>query len=241
MTTSAGDTDGVADIAANIAGNIDAVRATITAAARRCSRDPSDVRLIGVSKGFDAATAAAALDAGLTDLGENRAQELLTKHPEVEALATGQDTPAAVWHFVGRLQRNKVRTLAPVVSWWHSVDRDVLADEIARRAPKARVLIQVDLGGEESKGGCAPAETEALAAHCSAADLDVRGLMTVPPHADPARPYFAALRTMADDLGLPDCSMGMSEDVGEAVEEGATLVRVGRAIFGRRPGPVGVE
>jgi len=151
----------------------------------------TDVAVLAVTKGFGPDAVAAARSVGLEDLGENYAQELLAK---AEAAAE----PPPRWHAIGRLQRNKVRQLAPHVWCWQSVDRPELAAEIARRAPGARVLVQVAAWGELRKGGAAPA--------------------AVP----------------ADDLGLVECSMGMSDDLAEAVAEGSTMVRVGRGLFGPR-------
>lgn len=216
-----------------IAERIRAVRDAVAEAADRSGRDPAEVTVVGVGKTFDATTIAAALSSGVVDLGENRAQELLAKHDAVESLA-GR---SATWHFVGRLQRNKVRSLAGTVDVWHSVDRAPLADEIARRSPGARVFVQVKLGGEESKGGCDPVATGDLVGHCRDGGLDVCGLMAVPPPGQPCRPHFAFLRDLATGLGLAGLSMGMTDDYAEAVEEGATHVRVGRALFGGRPGP----
>ena len=140
----------------------------VVEAAQRAGRDPADVTLVGVGKTFDAPAVADVLREGVVDLGENRAQELLAKHDDVESLA-GR---SATWHFIGRLQRNKVRNLAAVVDYWHSVDRVSLADEIARRAPGAAVFVQVRLGGEESKGGCEPTATGDLVGHCRDGGLD---------------------------------------------------------------------
>lgn len=216
-----------------IAARVRAVYDTVAEAAARVGRRADDVTVVGVGKTFDAPTVAAALASGIVDLGENRAQELLAKHDDVEALAGRR----ATWHFVGRLQRNKVRDLAGYVDVWHSVDRARLADEIARRVPGATVLVQVKLGGEASKGGCDPAATGDLVGHARECGLDVRGLMTVPPPDDPPRPHFARLRDLARELDVPELSMGMTDDYPAAVEEGATLVRVGRALFGGRSGP----
>jgi uncharacterized pyridoxal phosphate-containing UPF0001 family protein len=140
------------------------------------------------------------------------------------------------WHFLGRLQRNKVRALAPWVACWQSVDRPELGAELARRAPGARVLVEVNLGEEPQKGGCLPAAVPGLVDGLRAAGLRVDGLMAVPPHADDPRRWFAALRDQGAALGLPELSMGMTDDFDVAVEEGATMVRVGRALFGPRPG-----
>jgi pyridoxal phosphate enzyme (YggS family) len=212
-----------------IADAVAEVRERITAAARRAGRDPADVLLIGASKTMPVEALGQALDAGLTDLGENRAQELLAKAP---ALADRPDPP--IWHFVGQLQRNKVAGLVPWVTCWHSVDRYPLGEAIARRAPGARVLVEVNLAEEPRKGGCAPGDAAALVGALRALELDVAGLMTVAPQAGERRAWFAALRDLATALELRELSMGMSDDFEAAIEEGATMVRVGRAIFGDR-------
>ncbi len=192
------------------------------------------VGIVAVTKGFGAEAVRVALDLGLTMVGENYAQELLAKHTALES-----DPPAVAprWHFLGRLQRNKVRQLAPLVAVWQSVDRAELADEIAKRAPGATVLVQANLSGEAHKGGAALADVPALVAHARGAGLDVEGLMGVGPAGGPerARTGFRALVALADELGLPERSIGMSADLEVAVEEGATLVRVGTGLFGPRP------
>jgi pyridoxal phosphate enzyme (YggS family) len=170
--------------------------------------------------------------AGVPDVGENRAPELLEKAPVVDG---------ARWHFVGTLQRNKVRALAPWIAYWHSVDRDALGAEIARRAPGARVLVEVNVAEEAQKSGCAPGEAPALVDALRDQGLRVEGLMTVPPAEGDPRRWFAALRELAAGLGLHELSMGMSGDFEIAVEEGATMVRVGRALFGERPVPTSAE
>ena len=201
---------------------------------------PEAVTLIAVTKGFDASVAATALAAGLADLGENYAQELTTKAADLAAGGSqhrlGSVQPR--WHAIGRLQRNKVRLLAPVVTLWQSVDRPELIDEIARRAPGAAVLIQLNLSGEPTKGGCAPSDTSELVARGLDAGLDVRGLMGVGPAGDAAdaRPGFESLVALADELGLSERSMGMSADLEVAVAAGSTMVRVGGALFGPRLG-----
>lgn len=188
------------------------------------------VRLVAVTKGHPVEVAAAALAAGLEDLGENYAQELAAKADRLRGAAP-------TWHFVGRLQRNKVRSISAVTTLWHTVDRPSLADEIARRAPGAEVLVQLDLAGLEGRGGCAPDDAPALVQHCQQLELSVRGLMGVGPPGAPelARPGFRRLVEMADDLGLVERSIGMSGDLDVAVEEGATLVRLGTALVGARP------
>jgi pyridoxal phosphate enzyme (YggS family) len=217
----------------SIAGNLAEVRARIAAAARASGRDPDTVTLIAVSKAAGAAAVREALAAGQRDYGENRAQELVEK---VDALAGA--SPAPVWHFIGRIQRNKVRLVAPAVALWHSVDRVEVGETISRHAPGARVLVQVNVGDEPQKGGCAPDETAALAERLAGLGLAVEGLMTVPPQAGDPRPCFATLRELAARIGLPTLSMGMSGDYEAAIAEGATLVRVGTAVFGARP-PIG--
>jgi PLP dependent protein len=202
------------------------------------------VEVLAVTKGFGADAVRGALGVGLARVGENYAQELVAKADELAAQPV--PGPAPEFHFIGRLQRNKVRILAPWVAVWQSVDRPELAVEIARRAPGARVLVQLDLSGEPQKGGCDPDQAQALVDRARDLGLDVRGLMGVAPvgPAETARPGFRALVAMADRLGLPERSIGMSADLEVAVQEGSTQVRVGRDLFGPRPprpgtGPAG--
>lgn len=194
-----------------------------------------EVRLVCVTKAHGPEVAAAALAAGLADLGENYAQELAAKAALFALHPPAGPTPR--WHFIGQLQRNKVRLVAPHVDQWHTVDRATLVDEVARRAPGASVYVQLDLAGIPGRGGCAPGDAPALVEHARAAGLDVVGLMGVAPPGTPeeARPGFRLLVQMADDLGLPERSIGMSGDADVAVEEGATVVRVGSALVGPRP------
>lgn len=208
------------------------VRSRVSAAAGRAGRDPDAVTVVAACKGVAAAHLPEVLDAGFRDLGENRAQELLAKAP---ILAAAGSSPC--WHFIGELQRNKVRALAPWVAVWHTVDRVSLAESLGRHAPGARVLVEVNLAREPQKAGCEPAAVPALTDALRAHDLDVVGLMTVPPASGDPRPHFAALRALAERWSLPELSMGMSQDFEVAIEEGATLVRIGRALFGpRAPG-----
>ena len=211
------------------AQRVAAVRERIAAAAARAGRDPSEVTLVAASKTVAAPRIAEVLAAGVAEVGENRAQELLAKAPEL----SDEPTPPS-WHFLGQLQRNKVAALAPWVGCWQSVDREPLGVAIARRAPGARVLVEVNLGREPRKGGCDPDDAGALVDALGALGLHVDGLMTVPPHDREPRRWFAALRELAARLGVPELSMGMTEDFETAVEEGATIVRVGRALFGER-------
>lgn len=188
-----------------------------------------DVRVVAVTKAFGIDAVEAAAACGITDIGESYAQETVAKLRDREVAPTV--------HFIGGLQRNKVRKLAGLVDVWQSVDRPELADEIASRAPGARVMLQVDISGEDSKGGCAPDDVESLLAHARAAGLDVVGLMGIAPLGAPeeARPGFRRLRAMVDRFGLRECSMGMTADLEVAVEEGSTMIRVGTALFGPRP------
>ncbi|MEY3360509.1 MAG: hypothetical protein RL531_228 [Actinomycetota bacterium] len=217
---------------ADLTANLEAVRARVAAAARAAGRDPDSVRLIGASKTVPAEELAVLVRLGLTDLGENRAQELLAKAPVLAALDA-----VPTWHFVGQLQRNKVPALAPHVACWQSVDRIALGEAIAKRAAGARVLVEVNLGAEPQKGGAAPAEVPSLVEALSSLGLDVAGLMTVAPlEGEPGR-WFDALAALGDRLGLRELSMGMSGDFEAAIAHGATMVRVGTALFGARPRP----
>ena len=212
----------------DVASRVQAVRTRLAAAAARAGRDPSAVTLVAATKLVPAERVAAAVDAGVVDVGENRAQELLAKAPALAALGPR-------WHFLGPLQRNKVKALAAWVTCWQSVDRRALGETLARHAPGAHVLVEVNLAGEPQKTGCAPDETTALVDALRALALDVEGLMAVPPHGEDPRPWFARLRDLAGAAAVPELSMGMTDDFEIAVEEGATLVRVGRALFGERP------
>lgn len=219
----------------DLAARIEQVNDRIAAA----GGDPEKVRVVAVTKGFEVGVVSEALGAGLLDLGESYVQELVAKVSQLGAQGVGDGAgPMPRWHLVGRLQRNKVRKAAPHVSVWHSVDRIGLGAEIARRAPGATVLVQVNLTGEGSKGGCPPSSVPALVDGLRELDLDVSGLMTIGPPGPPdaARPAFSGLRRLADGLGLAERSMGMSSDLEVAVQEGATMVRVGSALFGPRPG-----
>jgi pyridoxal phosphate enzyme (YggS family) len=195
---------------------------------------PAGVTLVAVSKTQPAEAIREAYAAGQRHFGENYAQEWRAK---ADALA---DLPDLVWHFVGALQTNKVKYLAGRAAFVHTVDREELAREIARRhaarGAVARVLLEVNVAGEPRKAGCAPEATAALAAAVRGLDgVELRGLMCVPPAEGDPRPWFRRLRALAAGLALPDLSMGMSGDWREAIEEGATLIRVGTAIFGARP------
>src|ERR1700752_2775224 len=217
--------------------NLERVQGAIAAACARAGRAPADVLLLAVSKTMEAERIRLAIAAGVAALGENRVQEARDK---IETL--GRPVP---WHLIGPLQTNKARDAARLFDWVHSMDRLELAQELSRRAHAAErtvnVLLQVNLGDEPQKGGVAPAETKRL---CEAVTglpgLRVRGLMAIPPAAptpEDTRPHFRALGGLRDGLGLEHLSMGMSADYEVAIEEGATMVRVGTAIFGPRQTP----
>lgn len=193
-----------------------------------------DVRVVAVTKGFDVGAPRAALAAGVTMLGENYAQELIAKNDALDA----DERSRVEWHFLGRLQRNKVRAIAPIVAVWQSVDRTELIDEIARRAPGARVMVQANLSGEPQKGGAPLADVPALVERASERGLAVVGLMGVGAAGDPrlSAEGFMALVDQADELGLVERSIGMSDDLEAAVGAGSTMVRVGTGLFGPRNG-----
>lgn len=219
-----------------VAERLASVRERIARAAARAGREPGSVTLVAVSKTHPAAAVRAAYAAGQRDFGESYVQELVAK---AEAL---RDLDGLRWHLIGRLQRNKVRAVVPIAHRVHAVDRAELAAELERRAVEAGrvigVLVEVNVGGEASKAGCRPEDLDAVVAAVRAAPhLALHGLMTIPPatpDAEGARPYFAALRGLARERGLAELSMGMTHDFEVAIEEGATIVRVGTAIFGER-------
>jgi len=195
--------------------------------------DPGVVTVVAVTKGFTRLAVDAALDAGLDDVGENYAQELLSKAGGSNG-CRGGSSPR--WHFLGAVQRNKVRGLAPVVDCWQTVCRLAEGEQIAARVPGARVLVEIDASERAGRNGCRPHEVGQLVSALSDLDLDIAGVMTVAPRGvDPARRAFRQVRRLADDLGLRERSMGMSDDLELAVSEGSTMVRIGRALFGERP------
>ena len=225
--------------AADITANLRRVRERIDAACQRAGRSPDEVTVVGISKGFPVGAVVAAYEAGLADMGENRVQEAAAK---VAAAAAQGARPR--WHLVGHLQRNKVKTALGLFDIIHSVDSLRLAEVISREAGAGApvpVLLEVNVAGEESKFGLAPDEVAVVLARARALpNVAVLGLMTVAPlaaDAEEVRPVFRRLRELGKSLGLRHLSMGMSVDFVVAVEEGATLVRIGRAIFGPRPDP----
>jgi pyridoxal phosphate enzyme (YggS family) len=210
--------------------NADAVRARIAAACARAGRAEASVTLVAVAKTKPAEVVREAFAAGLSAIGENYVQELTAKQA---ALA---DLPIA-WHYIGRLQRNKAKDVAGKVALIHTVDSLALAEALDRRAAAPQdVLVQVNLAGEEQKGGVGEAELPALLDGIAAlAKVKCRGLMIIPPAEGDNRRHFRALAELARKHALPELSMGMSDDFEVAIEEGATIVRVGSAIFGARP------
>jgi pyridoxal phosphate enzyme (YggS family) len=226
----------------SIADNLTRVKERMAEAAVRSGRKPDSVRLVGVTKTVDVDRIKAAVCAGLNILGENYVQEAREKIKKVGGEAS--------WHFVGRLQTNKAKYAVKLFDMIETVDSLKLATEINRRAqPLGRtipIIIQVNLAGEVSKGGVEPSKCISLIKQISdLPNLQIRGLMTMPPffdQPDRARPYFAQLRELSQEIAkaqlprveMEELSMGMSGDFETAIEEGATLVRVGTAIFGKR-------
>lgn len=224
----------------DLASRLSAVRERIARAAARASRDEKSVRLVAVSKRHPASAVRQAHALGLRVFGENYAQELVAKAGEVGPL------DAIEWHMIGHLQTNKARHVAPVIAMIHTVDSAHVAAELGKRATSSGrligALIEVNVAGDAAKTGCTPdAVGSILDAVRATPGLALRGLMTMPPYdddPDSARPHFAALREIQARHGgsaaLPELSMGMSHDLEAAIEEGATIVRVGTAIFGER-------
>jgi hypothetical protein len=191
------------------------------------------VRVLAVTKAHPAQVIEAAVAAGVGAIGENYAQEIRDK---ADAIGAARSAGVEV-HMIGQLQSNKVRMVVGRVDVVQSVDRPSLAGELARRSPGHRVMVQVGVAAEPGKGGCAPGDVPSLVEECRRLGLVVDGLMTVgPTSGDPAgtRRAFASTRRLVDELGLAECSMGMSGDLEMAVAEGSTMVRVGTALFGPR-------
>lgn len=216
-----------------IAKRLSIVRERIAAACAHAGRSPDDVTLIAVSKGFGVDAMREAIAAGVTDIGENRLQEFVDKH------AALTDVSGVRWHMIGHLQRNKVKAAIELFDIIHSVDSLRLAEAISNRAlSNVSVFLEVNVAQEPTKAGFTLSELPDAFHEARQLHLDILGLMTVAPlTADPeeARPVFRQLREAAHDLGLKGLSMGMTNDYEIAIEEGATHVRIGRAIFGERP------
>jgi pyridoxal phosphate enzyme (YggS family) len=211
----------VVDVTANLA----ALQARI----ERAGADPSTVTVVGVTKQQPDDVIDAALAVGLTELGENRADALATR-------AEANAGRGIRWHYLGQIQRNKIAKVAAHVALWQSVDRPVLGPAIAKHAPGADVLVEVNLTDDPNRGGASLATVPGLVRDLLAEGLVVRGLMAVGPLGDPeaARPGFVSVARCADDLGLPIKSFGMSDDIDVAIACGSTMVRVGTALFGQR-------
>jgi PLP dependent protein len=223
-----------------VATRLDSVRARITAAALRAERDPHDVRLIAVSKGMPAARVDAVIEAGVEDIGENRIQEAADKQREVRN--------AARWHLIGHVQTNKAARAAALFDFVHSVDSRRVADALSNHRPPGRdpigVLLEVELTGLPTRYGVAESDVESVVQQLvNVPAIHLMGLMTIAPYSDDpedARASFIRLRHIRDHMehatgwALPELSMGMSNDFEVAIEEGATMVRIGRAIFGER-------
>jgi pyridoxal phosphate enzyme (YggS family) len=210
--------------AERVRANLAEVRERIAAAAARAGRDAAGVDLVGAAKYVPAGELGALADAGVTVLGENRAQDLRTK---VDAYGD-----VFTWDFIGHVQSRKVKQIAPLVRLIHSVATDSVLEQLARHAPPGlRVLVEVNVAGEEGKGGVAPDDLGAFVERCP---VPVAGLMTMPPLAsspEDSRRWFDALRELAAAHGLGELSMGTTQDYEVAVEEGATLVRIGTRLF----------
>jgi len=220
-----------------IAGAIERVQERIERACEGAGRDPGSVQLVAVSKGHPEEVIRTAYAAGMRVFGENYAQELAAK---ASALSDLRDIR---WRFIGHLQRNKIKLIEGAQATVDTVDSARLAQALSTRAGASgtdlEVLLQVNVGGEAQKSGCTPDEVPALVEAVRALpNISLRGLMTVAPHLDEVeatRPFFAALRGLAEANGLPELSMGMTHDLEQAVAEGATMLRIGTAIFGPRP------
>ncbi len=218
----------------SIKTNIEAVKERIARACQRAGRSPDEVTIIAVTKTVEPSAIADALTLGLRHFGENRVQEAEEKIGQLSGLK-----PRPTWHMVGHLQSNKVRIAVEIFDIIHSVDSVRLAEAISRIAQKTLpVLLQVNVSGETSKSGFSMAEVKpALEAISRLPEIEIKGLMTMAPivtDAEQVRPVFQKLRSLRDSLRLEHLSMGMTDDFEVAIEEGATLVRIGRAIFGER-------
>lgn len=216
-----------------IRGSLAAVESRIAAACARAGRRREDVLLIAVTKTFPATDVDLAIEAGVAAVGENRVQEARDKKSDVEA--------SARWHLIGHLQSNKAKDAVRLFDVIQTIDSFELAEKVGRAAESAgtrqEVLLQVNIGREAQKSGADPEDVADLARRVAdIGSLQVSGVMAIPPMAsgEDVRPYFRALRALRDDLGLKELSMGMTDDFEIAIEEGATMIRVGRAIFGAR-------
>jgi PLP dependent protein len=226
----------------DIAANINEIRQRIIAAAARCQRNPDSIKLLAVTKTVSPDIIGKAIAAGLTEFGENYVQEAKEKIAAFEKHVK--------WHMIGHLQTNKAKYAVSLFDYIHSVDRMELAKEIHKKAGqigrKINILIEINVSGEQTKNGIAPADAiDLIKGIASLENISVKGLMTMAPYSDNpenSRPYFSGLRKLQKNIiseGIPgiqmdELSMGMTDDFEIAIEEGATIVRIGRAIFGER-------
>ena len=215
--------------------NLDAVEDRIERAVSRCGRKRNEITMVAVTKVFPAAVIREAFELGLRDFGENYVQEFHDKHPHVA------DLDGARFHFIGHLQSNKAKPAAQIFDVIETVDSPKVAERLNAAGKHLDVMLEVKLSEEQSKSGASPDELHGLIEHIrTCSNLNLIGVMTMPPWSDdpePSRPYFQRLKKLADQHGLPEVSMGMSHDFEVAIEEGATLIRVGTALFGKRKKP----
>jgi PLP dependent protein len=218
----------------SVGGNVTRIRSRIARAAKKAGRSPADLTVIGVTKTIDLLLIQQAFQAGIRHFGESRIQEAKDKIAQLSVLQ-----PRPIWHMVGHLQTNKAKTAVGLFDIIHSVDSIRLAEAISEHAQQAiPILIQVNVSGEASKYGFAPNEVRSAIERVShLPHLEIKGLMTIAPYTDnpeEVRPIFRQIRMLRDSLGLEHLSMGMTDDFEVAIEEGATMVRIGRAIFDER-------
>lgn len=216
-----------------IAENLKTVRERIAKAAARAERDPASIKLVAVSKNKTAEEIKQAYEAGQKCFGENYAQQLKEKYEQLKNLSDIE------WHFIGHLQKNKAKIVAPIVSWMETIDSLELASALDSRAVNPiNCLIEVNIGGEETKAGVPISKLKTLMGGlANFKNVHLEGLMIIPPYsADPefSRPFFKKLKEICREYSLEEISMGMSHDFEVAIEEGATIIRVGTAIFGER-------
>jgi pyridoxal phosphate enzyme (YggS family) len=221
-------------VAVDIKANIEAVRQRITSACQRADRSPDEVTIVAVTKTVEPPAIIAAFKSGIRHFGENRVQEAVAKIGQLSELQ-----PRPTWHMVGHLQSNKAKVAVELFDIIHSIDSVKLAGVISRHTRKVLpILLEVNVSGEASKSGFSVAEVEpALEVISHLPQLEIKGLMTIAPlvsDAERVRPVFRQLRSLRDSLGLEHLSTGMTDDFEVAIEEGATLIRTGRAIFGER-------
>ncbi len=232
----------------NISENLKTVRGRIESASKRAGRDPSGIKLVAVSKTKPADDVIEAVAAGQRVFGENYAQELKDKYEQLGTRDARRETQDQIeWHFIGHLQKNKAKLVAPIVSWIETIDSLELAEAVDKRAGRpVNCLIEVNIGDEETKSGVAQGDVQKLVRGLrDFKNIVLRGLMIIPPYVpDPefGRPYFKKLKLLLSELNamkitpesMMELSMGMSHDFEVAIEEGATIIRVGTAIFGER-------